>query len=82
MVQSLLMVSSLLGADTIDLRLQRLIIDKTEGVPFFIEEFVKSLQDLDVIEKVEGQAQLLRDPQLVTIPSTIQDIIMAKVDQL
>ena len=80
--ESLLMVSSLLGTDTAGPILQRLILDKTEGVPFFIEEFVKSLQDLDVIEKVEGQALLLKDPQLVAIPSTIQDIIMAKVDQL
>ena len=64
------------------LHCKRLILDKTEGVPYFIEEFVKSLQDLDVIEKVEGQALLLKDPQLVAIPSTIQDIIMAKVDQL
>jgi tetratricopeptide (TPR) repeat protein len=57
-------------------------LEKTEGIPFFIEEFVKSLIQLKIIEKKDGQFQLAKDIQELTIPATIQDVIMARVDAL
>jgi tetratricopeptide (TPR) repeat protein len=59
-----------------------LILEKTEGVPFFIEEFLRSLNDLKLIEKKNNKCRLAKDIQDVTIPSTIQDVIMARVDSL
>jgi tetratricopeptide (TPR) repeat protein len=76
------MVSHLLGTSEIDLELQSLILAKTEGIPFFIEEFVKSLEGLQVIKREDSKARLLGDPQSLAIPSTIQDMIMARVDRL
>ena len=55
---------------------------KTEGVPFFIEEFINSLKDLKIIERKNNQYHLTKDLQEVNIPSTIQDVIMARVDSL
>ncbi len=80
--ESLHMVSHLLGTDHIDSELERLILSKTEGVPFFIEEFVKSLEGLQVIRREGGKASRVGDLQSVTIPSTVQDMIMARVDRL
>ena len=80
--ESLFMVSHLLGTQGIDKDLEKLILEKTEGVPFFIEELLKSLKDLKIIERKDGQYQLARDAKAVTIPSTIQDMIMARVDSL
>ena len=80
--ESLLMVSHFLGMDAVDPELQRLILSKTEGVPFFIEEFIKSLQGLRMIKTEDGRMLLQGGPQSLTIPSTIQDIIMARVDRL
>ena len=80
--ESLMMVSNLLGTDDLDSELQRLILSKTEGVPFFIEEFVKSLQGLKMIQREDGRALLEGDPQSLAIPSSIQDMIMARVDRL
>jgi class 3 adenylate cyclase/tetratricopeptide (TPR) repeat protein len=80
--ETLLMVSHILGTGALEPDLQRLILGKTEGVPFFIEEFVKSLQGLEVIKREDGKVVLQGDPQAHTIPSTIQDTIMARVDQL
>ncbi len=80
--ESLLMVSHLLGSEEIDPELQMLILGKTEGVPFFVEEFVKSLEGLQVIGRQDGMASLLGDLQSLAIPSTIQDMIMARVDRL
>jgi class 3 adenylate cyclase/tetratricopeptide (TPR) repeat protein len=80
--ESLLMVSHVLDSSAVDPELERLILSKTEGVPFFIEEFVKSLRDLGVIKREDGKVFLTGDPQSVSIPSTIQDMIMARVDRL
>jgi len=80
--ESLAMVIHLLGARDIDSSLEELILEKTEGVPFFIEEFVESLKALKVIERKDSRYHLAKDMQGVAIPSTIQDVIMARVDSL
>jgi tetratricopeptide (TPR) repeat protein len=80
--ESLVMVNHLLGTKDIDSNLQDLILEKTEGVPFFIEEFIKSLNDLKIIETRDNKYHLAKDVQEVTIPSTIQDVIMARVDSV
>ncbi len=80
--ESLAMVTNILGTKEIDGNLEDLILEKTEGIPFFIEEFVKSLKDLMIIESKENKYYLAKDIQEVTIPSTIQDVIMARVDLL
>jgi class 3 adenylate cyclase/tetratricopeptide (TPR) repeat protein len=80
--QSLEMVTHILGTREIEKTLEELILEKTEGVPFFIEEFIKSLGDLKIIERKENEYQLSKDMHQLTIPSTIQDVIMARVDSL
>ena len=80
--ESLIMVAYLLGTKEIDRNLEDLIIEKTEGVPFFIEEFVKSLKDLRIIEKRDYTYHFAKEIQNITIPSTLQDVIMARVDSL
>jgi len=80
--ESLAMVTHLLGTKNIAGDLENLILEKTEGVPFFIEEFLKSLKDLKIIEKKDTTYRLAKDVKGLTIPSTIQDVIMARVDLL
>jgi tetratricopeptide (TPR) repeat protein len=80
--ESLAMVAYLLGTEDIDKDLEELILEKTEGVPFFIEELVKSLQDLKIMERKDNKYHLAKDIKEVTIPATIQDVIMARVDSL
>jgi tetratricopeptide (TPR) repeat protein len=80
--ESLAMVSHLLGTDDMDRDLEDLILEKTEGVPFFIEEFIRSLKDLKIIEREDNKYYFSKDIRAVSIPSTIQDVIMARVDSL
>jgi class 3 adenylate cyclase/tetratricopeptide (TPR) repeat protein len=80
--EALSMAAHLLGAREVERGLEELILRKAEGVPFFIEEFIKSLKDLKIIERKENQVHLSQSMQAVAIPSTIQDIIMARVDAL
>jgi predicted ATPase len=80
--ESLEMVTYILGTKEIEKALVELILEKTEGVPFFIEEFMKSLGDLKIIERKDNSYRLSKDIHQLTIPSTIQDVIMARVDSL
>jgi len=80
--ESLAMVTHILGTEEVDRDLQDLILEKTEGIPFFIEEFIRSLKELKIIERRDNRYHLAKDIQDLTIPSTIQDVIMARVDSL
>jgi class 3 adenylate cyclase/tetratricopeptide (TPR) repeat protein len=80
--ESLTMVSHLLNSTHIDKEVEDLVLTKTEGIPFFIEEFIKSLNERNIIEKVNGTFKLTKDFKTITIPSTIHDVIMARVDHL
>jgi class 3 adenylate cyclase/tetratricopeptide (TPR) repeat protein len=80
--ESIAMVTHLLGTEDIDGDLEESILEKTEGIPFFIEESLKSLKELKVIERRDSRYYLVKDIQDVAIPSTIQDVIMARVDSL
>jgi len=80
--ETLAMAAHILGTEVIGSDLEELILEKTEGIPFFVEEFMKSLKDLGIIERKDSAYCLTRDIRDVTIPSTIQDVIMARVDSL
>ena len=79
--ESVAIASHLLQTDRMENEIAALVIEKTEGVPFFVEEFVKSLRDLGIIEMQEGRCRLTAKATL-HLPSSIQDIITARVDAL
>lgn len=76
------MTFHLLDARELDGNLKDFIVNKTEGIPFFVEEFIKSLKGLGLIE-IRGESYFLReDFHNLEIPSTIQEMLMARVDKL
>jgi class 3 adenylate cyclase/tetratricopeptide (TPR) repeat protein len=80
------MLDALLGvnAQTTDrplAALKRLIIEKTEGTPLFIEEIVQALRE-DGALKRNGTVKLTRPLETVKIPSTVQDILASRIDRL
>ena len=80
--ESLQMAYHILNIHDFDGDLEQLILEKTEGVPFFIEEYVRSLIDINVIEIKRNKAFLFQNVVKVSIPSTIHDVIMARIDSL
>ncbi len=79
---TLAMVSHLLNTTSFEKGIEDLTLSKTDGIPFFIEEFIKSLRELKIIEQSNGKYKLTKDLKSIAIPSTIQDVIMARVDHL
>jgi len=80
--ESLFMISHLLSGNELDPVLEEMILEKTEGVPFFIEEFVRSWKDLKVIERDGGSNRLSDPSRKGAVPSTLHEVIMARVDAL
>jgi class 3 adenylate cyclase/tetratricopeptide (TPR) repeat protein len=80
--ESLMMVSHFLGTKELDKNLEDFILLKTEGIPFFTEEFIKSLKDMKIIKGEDNRYRIAKDIKEAIIPSTIQDVIMARVDSL
>jgi len=80
--ESLAMVSHLLNTVSVDKEIEDLTLSKAEGIPFFIEEFIKSLRDMKIIEKSNDTYKMTGDLKAIAIPSTIHDVIMARVDHL
>jgi len=61
---------------------RQLIEEKAQGNPFYIEEVVRSLVDEGAAEQVDGLFRATDKIQTVTIPGSIQELVMARVDAL
>jgi class 3 adenylate cyclase/tetratricopeptide (TPR) repeat protein len=62
--------------------LVQLIISKAEGNPFYIEEVTKSLLESGVLRKTNGSYDLVRSPDQIHVPDTIQEVILSRIDRL
>jgi len=75
------MLSALLGDGAELAPLKRLIIEKTEGNPFFMEETVLVLVDEGALVR-NGVVKLTRPLNQLKIPPTVQAILAARIDRL
>jgi class 3 adenylate cyclase/tetratricopeptide (TPR) repeat protein len=76
------MLLALLG-DGRDLEpLKRVIIDKTEGNPFFMEETVQVLLEEGALVRDGAAVKLTRPVSELKIPPTVQGILAARIDRL
>jgi tetratricopeptide (TPR) repeat protein len=72
----------LLGADPSVAALKPLLIARTEGNPFFLEESVRSLLETGTLAGQRGAYRLLKPAEALQIPATAQVILAARVDRL
>ena len=57
------------------------IVEKTDGVPLFVEEMTKAILESGHLKEVEGHYQLAESLRALTIPATLQDSLMARLDR-
>jgi class 3 adenylate cyclase/tetratricopeptide (TPR) repeat protein len=62
--------------------LRRLLIERTEGNPLFLEESVRSLVETEVLVGERGAYRLGKDPIGIQVPATVQAILAARIDRL
>src|SRR6266446_1486567 len=58
------------------------IVAKTDGVPLYVEELMKMLLASTFLREEESQYVLTGPLRTVAIPDTLQDALMARLDQL
>ncbi len=62
--------------------LKQLILDKTQGSPFFMEEIVQTLVEEGMLTGVLGHYQLMRQVATLQLPTTVQAVLAARIDRL
>ena len=80
--EALAMAGRVLGTDQFPVELKAALMDKAEGVPLFVEEVAKTLLDLGVLRRENGGLRMVKGMGDVSVPDTIQGIIMARLDRL
>lgn len=58
------------------------IAKRTEGVPLFIEEFSRLIQESGALVERDGETRLADDFSLHSIPSTLRDLLVSRLDRM
>ena len=62
--------------------LKRLLIERTEGNPFFLEESVRTLVETGALAGERGAYRLIEDAQAIQVPATVQALLAGRIDRL
>ena len=62
--------------------LKQLLIARTEGNPFFLEESVRTLVETEVLVGMPGAYRLAQAVPSIQVPATVQAVMAARIDRL
>ena len=75
-------LQALLGDDPSLAPLKQLLIARTEGNPFFLEESVRTLVETGALVGTPGAYRLAQPLQGMQVPATVQAVLAARIDRL
>jgi class 3 adenylate cyclase/tetratricopeptide (TPR) repeat protein len=75
-------LQALLGDDPSLEPLKPLLIARTEGNPFFLEESVRTLVETAVLVGERGAYRLVQALPTIQVPATVQAVLAARIDRL
>ena len=76
------LLTNLLGAEALPLSVSRMIVAKAEGNPLYLEEVIRSLIESQAITRSHDRWVAQGELGQITLPDTLQSIIMARIDRL
>jgi DNA-binding NtrC family response regulator/tetratricopeptide (TPR) repeat protein len=76
------LVRDLVGDDVALQPLTRLLVERTEGNPFFLEESVRILIETRGLVGQRGAYQTARDLRALEVPPTVRAVLTARIDRL
>jgi class 3 adenylate cyclase/tetratricopeptide (TPR) repeat protein len=79
---SALLVENLLKIENMPEATRQLILNKSEGNPFFLEELLRSLIDTGMVLLEENRAVATQAISQLEVPDTLQGVIAARIDRL
>ncbi len=77
-----MLLDALLGSAAELAPLRSVLVERTEGNPFFLEETVRDLAETDVLYGARGAYRLNRQPSPIRVPETIHAVLAARIDRL
>jgi tetratricopeptide (TPR) repeat protein len=75
-------LDSVLGNDQGLQSLKQLLIERTQGNPFFLEESVRTLVETKVLAGERGNYHLEKKVESTQVPATVQAVLAARIDRL
>ena len=76
------LLHSLLGNDPSLHALKQLLIARTEGNPFFLEESVRTLVETKALDGERGAYRVAKSVENIQVPATVQAVLAARIDRL
>jgi transcriptional regulator with GAF, ATPase, and Fis domain/tetratricopeptide (TPR) repeat protein len=76
------LLRTLTGDDPSLRGLHKVLIDRTEGNPLFLEESVRALVETRALTGERGAYRLERSPATLPVPRTVEAVLAARVDRL
>ncbi len=76
------LLRALVGDDPALAPLKRLLIERTEGNPFILEESVRTLVETRALTGDRGGYRLQKDLKGIDVPPTVQAMLAARIDRL
>ncbi len=76
------LLGALLGIEVSLDPLKRMLVERTEGNPFFLEESVRSLVETGALSGERGAYRQARPLPTVQVPATVQAVLAARIDRL
>jgi predicted ATPase/class 3 adenylate cyclase len=76
------MVERVAGGKTLPHAVMQQIVERTDGVPLFVEELTKAIVESGYLKAVNGHYELTGTLPALAIPATLQDSLMARLDRL
>jgi DNA-binding NtrC family response regulator/tetratricopeptide (TPR) repeat protein len=80
--ESVRMTRDLLGVDELPADLEALIVSKAEGNPFFVEELVRSVEELGAVRREGARLVVSGRLDAALVPDTVEDVVTARIDRL
>jgi DNA-binding NtrC family response regulator/tetratricopeptide (TPR) repeat protein len=80
--ESIELARRLLTSGDLPPELQTLVLSKAEGNPFFLEEIIRSLQEVGALRRGDGGVVVDRPLDDLLVPATIEDVILARIGHL
>jgi len=80
--QAARLITEVSGGATLPTDLVSQIVDKTDGVPLFLEELTKTVLESGMVVQRDGRYVFDRGVDRMAVPATLRDSLMARLDRL
>jgi class 3 adenylate cyclase/tetratricopeptide (TPR) repeat protein len=76
------LVANLLAVEDLPKKTRQMIMEKSEGNPFFIEEIIRSMLDRGLIVQENSHWRATQEIERIDLPGTLNGVITARLDRL